>query len=519
MRSPGSSWLGVVDASLIVVGSIVGAGIFLVSGVVAAHVRSPAAFFAVWIVGGLVALAGALSNGELGALYPRGGGEYVYLREAYGPAFGFLSGWTSFWIGFPGSIATLALGFGHATAALAGDAEGRSAIPIALAAIAALTALDARGLGPSKWTQNVLSGAKVVAFVVLFAFAAIAPRAGPSHFLPLFAGEERASSLALALVPVFFAYSGWNAATYVAGEIRDPRRNLGRALVAGTVACIVIYLAMSFAYLRALSLTEMSGRSDVARAAVESISPLVARVVLAPLVAVAILSSLQATVLTGPRIYQAMAEDGLFFAPLGRLGRRSRVPVVALVVQACVASALLLSGTFERLLTFTTFAILLFSTLTVGAVVVLRVRRPDAPRAFRTPAFPLVPLLFVAANVWVMWNVIASGAREVLVGLGIVVVGIPVYAWFRWHRSIDGSPDASTARQIAQARGDGHGNRSHPNDAYRESPATRAGAEDALGKGRGRARRRSRLRGDACPRSRRLRRQTSRRRHRCRERR
>ena len=426
--------LGVIDASLIVVGSILGAGIFLVSGVVAARTRSPAAFFGVWLIGGLVALSGALSNGELGALFPRGGGEYVYLREAYGPPLGFLSGWTSFWIGFPGSIATLAWGFGHATASLVGDRSGRSGVPIALTAIVVLTLVNALGLSPGKWTQNLLSGAKILAFAILFGLAVFLPRTGPSHFIPFFGGAERPSNLALALVPVFFAYSGWNAATYVAGEIRNPSKNLGRALVVGTVACVAIYLAVNVVYLRALSLSEMSSETDVAHAAALRLSARAATLVVTPLVAVAILSSLQASVLTGPRIYQAMAEDGLFFTPLGRLDRRSRVPVVGLAVQGIIACALLVSGTFERLLTFTTFAILMFSTLTVGAVLVLRVRWPGAPRVFRTPLSPLVPLFFIVGNLWVMWNVIVSGAWEALAGVVIVAVGIPVYVWFRRGR-------------------------------------------------------------------------------------
>ena len=380
--------LGAADASLMVVGSILGAGIFLVSGVVAENVRSPAGFFGAWLVGGLVALAGALCNGELGALFPVGGGEYVYLREAYGAPVGFLSGWTSFWIGFPGSIATLAWGFGHTVALLAGD--GRAGLPVALVAVAVLTALNATGLEPGKWLQNVLSSAKLVAFALLFALALLLRRAGPSHFVP-FVAREHAGGLAVALLPVFFAYSGWNVATYVAGEMREPQKNLPRALFFGTVACVVVYLAVNVAYLRGLSLDEMRGEANVANAAMARFSPAAARLVLAPLVAVSILGSLQATVLAGPRIYHAMASDGLFFAPLGRVAPRSRTPAIATWAQGAVACALLLTDTFDRLLTFTTFAILAFSTLTVAGVVVLRLRRPGAPRAFRTPGYPLVP--------------------------------------------------------------------------------------------------------------------------------
>ncbi|HSQ62683.1 MAG TPA: amino acid permease [Polyangiaceae bacterium] len=419
--------LGVADASLMVVGSILGAGIFLVSGFVAENVRSPAGFFGVWIAGGLVALAGALCNGELGALFPVGGGEYVYLREAYGAPVGFLSGWTSFWIGFPGSIATLAWGFGHTVALLAGDA--RAGLPIALGAVALLTAVDATGLEPGKWLQNVLSSAKLVVFALLFALGILLPRGGPSHFVP-FVAPERPGALAIALLPVFFAYSGWNVATYMAGEMREPQKSLPRALFYGTIACVAVYLAVNVAYLRGLSLDEMRGEANVAHAAMTRFSVAAARLVLAPLVAVSLLSSLQATVLAGPRIYEAMARDRLFFAVLGRVTPRSGSPAVATWTQGAVACALLLTNTFERLLTFTTFAILVFSTLTVAGVVVLRFRRPDAPRAFRTPGYPFVPALFVAANLWVALNVIASGAREALAGLAIVAAGLPAYVLF-----------------------------------------------------------------------------------------
>ena len=437
--------LGVVDASLMVVGSILGAGIFLVSGVVAASVHSPLGFFGVWIVGGFIALAGALCNGELGALYPFGGGEYVYLREAYGPSLGFLSGWTSFWIGFPGSIATLAWGLGLTVAAIVG---GHGALPIAIASVVALTVVNALGLEPAKWVQNVLSGAKLVVFVLLFVLAISLRHEGPSHFAP-FVGRENARGLSLALLPVFFAYSGWNVATYVAGEMRDPRKSLGRSLAIGTLACVAIYLAVNVAYLRAISLEEMRGETNVAHAAVARFSETAATAVLVPLVAVSILSSMQATVLAGPRIYHAMARDGVFFAALGRVSPRARVPAVATWVQGGIACALLLSGTFDRLLTFTTFAILVFSTLTVAAVFVLRVKRPvtTAARAFRTPGYPLVPALFIAANAWVAWNVVASGAREALIGLGIVAAGLPAYALFKLRAPRAGSPPSPAPRR------------------------------------------------------------------------
>jgi basic amino acid/polyamine antiporter, APA family len=429
--------LGVADASLIVVGSIVGAGIFLVSGNVAQLVHSPAAFLATWLLGGAVALAGALSNGELGGLFPRSGGEYVYLGEAYGPPLGFLSGWTSFWIAFPGSIASLAAGFGAALAPLSGLGVHGAKI-IGAGAIVLLTGINGLGLRPGKWTQNVLSIVKLVVFAALLALGVLVSHDNPTGLTPFFAPGDRPGGIATALIPVLFAYSGWNAATYVSGEIRDPKRSLGRALAAGTGLCVVLYLAVNVAYLRAMPLDILAESAEPARDALSLLGGRAATVLLTPLVAVCVLSSLQASVLVGPRIYQAMAADGLFFSRLGRTSWRTGVPVVSLVVQGIISVALLLSGRFDQLVRFTMSAIVAFSTLTVAAVVVLRIRRPDAPRAFRVPGYPWVPLLFVAVNVWMLWNVLTFGEsspREALAGLAIVATGVPAYAVFRARRN------------------------------------------------------------------------------------
>jgi APA family basic amino acid/polyamine antiporter len=426
--------LGVVDASLLVVGSIVGAGIFLLSGMVAAQVRSPAAFLATWLLGGMVALAGALSNGELGGLFPRSGGEYVYLREAYGPSLGFLSGWTSFWVAFPGSIAALAAGLGGTVAPILGWSAAWAPRAIGVAAILALTLVNAMGLRPGKWTQNVLSLAKLAAFVGLLGLGALVHRSGTSGLSPFFVPGDRAGGLATALVPVLFAYSGWNAATYVSGEMRDAKKSLGRALALGTSMCIALYLAVNAAYLHAMPVADLAQTREPARAAAYLLGGDAAAAVLSPLFAVCVLSSMQASVLVGPRIYHAMASDRLFFAPLGTLHPRTKVPLASLLAQAVVSIVLLLSGGFEELVRFTGSAIVAFSTLTVAAVIVLRVRRPEAERAFRVPGYPWVPGLFIVVNVWVLWSVLTfsdSSPREALFGLAIVATGVPAYAAFR----------------------------------------------------------------------------------------
>ena len=422
--------LGLFDASMLVVGSVVGAGIFLVSGWVASTVTSPGALLAVWLLGGVFALSGALCNGELGVLFPRGGGEYVYLSEAFGSGLGFLSGWTSFWIGFPGSIATLASGFGGSVRTLLGLSPWWDNV-IGIVAVVLLTGLNLLGLKRGSRVQNILSMAKLAVFALVIVLGVFLGRGQSSHFTPFFRRDQTATGLAAALVPVYFAYSGWNAATYVAGEMKDPHKDLGRALAFGTLACVLLYLAVNAGFLSALGLDGLRSAKDVAGAtAASAFGPGMGSFVTA-LVALAVLSSLQATIVTGPRIYHAMADDGFFIKRLARLHPTTRVPVAALVVQGAFSCALLVSGTFDALLNFTTFALCLFSTICVASVIVLRVRRPDLPRAFKTPGYPVTPLLFIVGNAWVLWLLVTSRPHEALVGSGIVLSGVPAYLYFK----------------------------------------------------------------------------------------
>lgn len=294
-----------------------------------------------------------------------------------------------------------------------------------------LTTINALGIRPGKWVQNAVSGSALALLVALLALGALAGRGDPGHFVPFLSGDERPGAVAMALVPVFFAYCGWNAATYLAGEIRRPERNLARALALGTATCILLYLAVNAVYLYALSLPALRASRNAAMDAAAVLGGRGPTVLVTAVLAVAVLGSLQAAVLTGPRIYQAMAADGLFFPALARIHPRTRVPVMALLAQGGVACALLLSGTFERLLTFTTTAIVVFSSLTVAGVFVLRARRPALPRPFRTPGYPVTPAYFLALHLWGLASVVRSGAREALAGLAIVFTGVPAYGFFR----------------------------------------------------------------------------------------
>jgi APA family basic amino acid/polyamine antiporter len=437
---PPGRGLGVADASLLVIGSMVGAGIFLMGPYVAQDARSPAAFVGTWLLGGLVALSGALSNGELGGLFPRSGGEYVYLREAYGPCLGFLSGWTTFWIAFPGSIAALAAGFGAAMADMSGARNPHTASAIGAGAICLLTLLNALGLRPGKWVQNTLSTTKLAAFASLLALGAFV---SPLKSFDSAAGSSSGwAGIASALVPAMFAYSGWNAATYIAGEIRDPARSLGRSLAIGTLVCTALYVAVNLSYMRAMPLADLAKTVDPARVTAMRLGGPKVAACLGPLVALCILSSLQATIQVGPHLYRSMSVDRVFFRWLGRTHARTQAPLAALVAQAVVAIVELVSNRFDQLITLVMVPLIAFSTLTVAGVLVLRARRPAAPRPFRVPGYPVVPILFIAVNAWVLWSVLAQGAREAMaigswhvpntfVGVAIVATGIPVYFAFR----------------------------------------------------------------------------------------
>jgi APA family basic amino acid/polyamine antiporter len=436
--------LGVVDATLLVIGSIVGGGIFLVAHDVAQTVGSSAAFLGAWALGGAVALAGALSNAELGGTFPRSGGEYVYLREAYGSGLGFLSGWTSFWIGFPGSIAALASGFGSTISSLSGARASWVPRVVGCAVIVALTVVNACGLRPGKWVNNLLAGTKLAAFAALLALGFLVPGRGLEGAAPAPIASAATSwhGMGDALVPILFAYSGWNAATYIVGEMRDPARTLARALALGTAACIVLYLAINATYLRAIPLAELAATHDSpARLAAERLGGAGTAALLTPLVALCVLSSLQSMMLVGPRIYQAMARDGLFFEALGRVQPGTRVPLIGLWAQGAVAIVEFLTGSFGQLTAFAMFSIVAFSALTVAAVVVLRIRRPAAPRPFRVPGYPLVPALFVLVNGWLLWSELTGPYLvDALEGLAIVATGIPAYALFRARASRPLSP-------------------------------------------------------------------------------
>jgi APA family basic amino acid/polyamine antiporter len=446
-----------LDAAAIVVSNVIGGGIFFVPILVAQILPDARSILIVWVVGGGLAFAGAMAYAELAALRPHAGGEYVYLREAFGPATAFLSGWTSFVAGFSGAIAASALAladYAGRFAPAAADVSPIFTIPvpgvplvvsrqtlIALAAITGLALVHIRGLRLGRVVQNVLASTKVAALIVFVVLGFAVGRGAPTPIVgPAAPGL---TPMLLALIPIMFTYSGWNAATYVAEEVRSPERNLPLALGLGTLSVIVIYLGLNALYLYAIPVTELAAAAPGARlidTVAERLFGVVAGGLLAAFSVVSLAAGVSAMLIAGPRVYFAMARDGMFAARAADIHPRSRVPAVAVIAQAMWSGVLVLSGSLAELVSYTGFAVVLFSAIAVSAVFVLRHRQPDMRRPFRAWGYPWAPAIFVAASAAMLVNEIWRSPGTSAAGLGIMAAGVPVYWWMRRF----GRPSSST---------------------------------------------------------------------------
>jgi APA family basic amino acid/polyamine antiporter len=442
--------LGPLDAAAIVVSNVIGGGIFFSPVIVAGLVPSARGILLVWFIGGALAFAGAMAYAELAALRPRAGGEYVYLRDAFGPLTGFLSGWTSFVAGFSGAIAASAVALAEYIgrfAPIAGDAAPLLTIPVplvpivvspraitALAAVGLLTAVHLRGLGPGRLVQNVLAGAKVSAILT---FLALGFSVGNGHAPQVFSGgSATVTGVLLSLVPVMFTYSGWNAAAYVAEEVRTPGRNVPIALGLGTLAVVVIYLGLNALYLYAIPAVDLARvQGTLIDTVAERLFGFTAGNVIAIFTIVSIAASISAMVLAGPRVYFAMARDGLFAAGAARVHPRFRAPVGAIVAQAVWSGILVLCGSLSQLVSYTGFAVVLFSGIAVAALFVLRRRERFTDRPFRAWGYPAAPAVFVIASAVMVGNEIWRNPRPSMAGIAIIALGVPAFFWMRARRT------------------------------------------------------------------------------------
>jgi len=432
METPGyKRQLGTFDGTMLVMGGIIGAGIFLNPAIVAQRVGTPLLTIAAWCLGGAIALAGAFCFAELGARAPRAGGGYVYLRDAFGPLPAFLYGWTLLLVIATGAIAAVAVSFARYATELAGASE-TMVTPVAITAIVLLSAVNYFGVRPGAWTQNVFTILKIGALLVLIFFGlTMAPAAAAAE-----AGQgEPVGSLWIAmgtaLIPVLFAFGGWQQTNFVAEEMKDPAKTLPRVLVLGVLGVIAVYVLSNVVYVRQLGIDGLAASrapaADVMRAAVGEFG--------ATFIAAGITASmfgfLNLVILVTPRVYQAMAADGLFFPAVARLHPRHRTPATALGVQAVWAVLLTLSGTYGQLLDYVVFGDWIFFGLTAATLFVYRRRdRAESGNGFRAPGYPLIPALFVLAAAYVVLSSIISNPVNAGIGAVLIGLGVPAYRWF-----------------------------------------------------------------------------------------
>jgi APA family basic amino acid/polyamine antiporter len=443
---------------------MVGSGIFLTTGQIAHALPSPALILLIWLVGGGMALAGALTYAELGASLPHAGGHYVYLRQAYGPLMGFLDGWLSFVASFPGSIAFVALGLvaylpgdwgGHRL--FQGQILGLSWSPstshlLAIGVILGLSFVNALGLRLGSGTQNLLSALKIAVLVGLVGLGLLSGSGALSNLVAGGAGDPAGvgfKAMGAALIGVSFAYLGWDASTYMAAEVKQPQRDVPRSLLLGTLLVLALYLAFNTALVYVMPVSEMAQTGNVTgEVANRLLNPGLTWAMNAAIL-VCILGSLNATIMVGPRIYYAMARDGLFPAGFGSVNGKTRVPVTAIAGQTVWACVIVLSATLGRILAFTVLVIWILSAITGAAVFVLRYRRPDLERPYRVWGYPLVPALFCLSSLALAVDHLVRSPFDVLWLAGFLAAGLVVYAF------LPGRGRARELRAGAQAEDEG----------------------------------------------------------------
>ncbi len=426
--------LGRFSIIAVVIGTMIGSGLFIVPSSMAADLKSPLLMLAVCVVGGVLSFFGALALSELGAAYPQAGGMYIFLREAYGPLVSFLFGWTLFLIIDTGSMATLAVAFSskYLPQFVNLSAAGTKAVAVGL--IATLAVINYLGVKWGAFVQNLLTIIKTAALVALigavFAFA----KGNAAHFTTNAPGPgptNIAGSFGVALVAVLWALKGWEVSTFIAGEVKNPEKTLPLGIFAGTFTVILLYLGANLAYLYAFPVEAIAKSTRIASDAMNfAVGPAGAT-----FIAVAILFSITGAcnghLMTGPRVYFAMARDGVFFKNVARLHPRFLTPHFSILAVSLWASILCVYGSFEQLFTYVVFGLWIFFGLTVAAVFILRKKRPDLARPYRTWGYPVTPALFVAAALYISVNTLVNKFWNSFVGLALILIGIPAYLYWR----------------------------------------------------------------------------------------
>jgi len=445
---------GLPTATFVIVASMVGVGVLTTSGYTVFFVGSNLYMLGLWVLGGLIAVCGALTLAELSAALPKTGGDYVYLYEAYGPLPAFLSGWVSFLIGFSAPSAAAAFGAAKYLTVPLGLDEATGLLvqrAIATAALLTFALIHTSGRRQTAHVQGWITALKVSVLVLFVIAGVVVGRGNATHFqdaVPLTA--DTALAMLSSLVYVTYAYIGWNATSYLAGEVAEPQRTLPRAILIGTGLVVLLYLGLNVLYGLALSAADVraivNDPANTLRDKADAVAPiaqLAAQRLFGPrlsnpfsvAVGLMLLSSLSAYVLTGPRVVYAMAQSGQFPAIAGRLTRRAGTPAVATLLQLAVALTLLWSGSFDSIVVYASVGLSLFSILSMSSIYILRWRRPDLPRPFRTPGYPLTPAVYLVLTSLLTWAAFDRKQTESTYALLSILAGVPVYYFWKRRRS------------------------------------------------------------------------------------
>jgi APA family basic amino acid/polyamine antiporter len=421
--------LGLLDATLIVVGIVIGSGIFLLPNLIARNLPSATAIIGVWLAAGVLSYFGALAYGELGAMMPSTGGQYVYLREAYGEWCAFLCGWVFALAAVPGGIAFLAVGFAiYMDQFVPLSAAARTAVSLALVIV--LSAINLVGVREGVWVQRVFTSLKIAGLLLVISAAMFAPytaRTANPQLSPLTYG-----GFGFAMAACLMAYNGWSYVSFVAGEVKDPERNLPRALTLGMGMVMALYVSANIAYMHVMRIPDIAMSERVGAAVAERVMGPAGGRILSAVVLLSIIGAINGCILTGARIPFAQARDGLFFASFGRIHPRFETPAFAIAMQALWTCVLIVTGSYQSLSSYTIISAWIFYTMSVAAVWVLRRKVPDAPRPYRMWGYPVTLWLFVAVSLWFLADAVVNQTKVSLIALTLAAAGLPAY--FLWRR-------------------------------------------------------------------------------------
>jgi APA family basic amino acid/polyamine antiporter len=436
--------IGLGTAVILVIANMIGTGVFTTSGFIMADLKNPAAMILCWFIGGILALTGALCYGELGAIFPKAGGEYVFLRESIGKPFGFLSGWVSLIVGFSAPIAAASIAFSkYLFRSIGAEASGQDVfnlfgiLPLTFYTITGISVIILFSI--AHWyslsfgsrVQNILTLFKIT---VILAFIALGVYLGTGSLENFSSGPVSKSlftgEFATSLIYISFAYSGWNAAAYIGSEIKEPSRNIPLSLLWGTMVVMALYMLLNLLFIYALPISEMTGIEDVGATAAISLFGVKIGTIFSGAITICLLSVISAMIMTGPRVYYAMAKDNAFPKWFGDVNPKHTTPGKAILLQAAIAIIMVITSSFDKLLMYIGFTLSLFAMLTVIGLMILRFRLPSIDRPYRTFGYPVTPVLFILSNLWIIAHTVKGNPFVLIYGGGTIVLGLFVYLYY-----------------------------------------------------------------------------------------